>query len=172
MIWLVLHVERGVDRAVLLERQGHRLHHERHARKLDLLLLVVGGAFLSPLLQFGDVGVVEVGELRDRLHRLDHVGRDRLANPRKLFALDRPVADRARSPLRRAGRACAPDRFACRTAAITSSRVMRPPPPLPLTRARSTPSSRASRRTSGPAGAGTFSGGCFGIGGLQSTGSG
>ena len=38
-----------------------------------------------------------------------------------------------------------------RTAALTSSSVIRPPGPLPLTAARSTASSRASRRVAGPA---------------------
>jgi len=42
--------------------------------------------------------------------------------------------------------------LACRTAAITSSRTIRPAGPVPFTRPRSTPNSRARRRTAGPAG--------------------
>ena len=46
-----------------------------------------------------------------------------------------------------------PDDSAVRTCDCTSSTLMRPPGPLPFTRAMSTPSSRASRRTDGAAGA-------------------
>ena len=42
--------------------------------------------------------------------------------------------------------------FASRTTLKMSSRVIRPSSPVPLTRFRSTPTSRAKRRTAGPAG--------------------
>ena len=41
--------------------------------------------------------------------------------------------------------------ISCLTCALTSSAVIRPLSPVPVTRARSTPSSRANRRTEGPA---------------------
>ena len=120
-------------------------------------------------LQLGHVGVVEVGDVRDRAGRLDHLGGDRAADLRHPLAADRAVGVRrpirpAARPARgcRAGREC--PRSALRSgdgssagrsfwaaAARTSSTVTRPPLPLPATLARSTPNSRASRRASGPA---------------------
>ena len=52
-----------------------------------------------------------------------------------------------------AGAACPTAALAWRTALMTSSRVMRPSGPVPRTRDKSTPNSRANRRTAGPAGA-------------------
>ena len=139
-----------------LERRGDRLDQKRHRRELDAAVGVVGLALLAHVFELGDVGVVEVRELRNRRVRLDHVAGDRLPHPRHLFdphAAEVVGVGRAgrRDAARRAWRRLARSfrgRERC-----TSSAVMRPPSPVGRTRRRSTPSCRASRRTAGPAAA-------------------
>ena len=63
---LVLHVDRGVHQRMQLERLGHGLHHEGHHRELDFGADVVGQPALANPLQLGDVGVVEIGDVRNR----------------------------------------------------------------------------------------------------------
>ena len=55
------HVERSVQRRMLLERQRDGFHHEHQRRELDVRAGVVGDASFANPLQLGDVGVVEIG---------------------------------------------------------------------------------------------------------------
>ncbi len=84
------HVERGVEQRILLEGQGDRLHHEDERGELDVRAGVVGDAPFANSLEFGDVGVVEIRQMRNREGRADHVGRDRLAHLGERLAADRP----------------------------------------------------------------------------------
>ena len=85
MICCSIHVDRGVDDRVPLEGRGGRLDHERHRRELDAAVVVVAFAFVPHVLEFGDVDIVEIRELRDRRVRLDHVAGDGLPHPRHLL---------------------------------------------------------------------------------------
>ena len=90
---------------MLLQGLGHGFHHEHHRRQLDVRAGIVGHARLADPLQLGDVGVVEIGEMRDGERRADHVGRDGLADFRHRLAADRaPSVALARRGRRRAGR--------------------------------------------------------------------
>ena len=79
---VVFHVDRSVDQRMQLERLGDGLHHEGHHRQLDVGADVIGQAPLANPLQLGDVGVVEIRDVRNRRCRAGHVDRDRLANGR------------------------------------------------------------------------------------------
>ena len=115
-------------------------------------------------LELGDVGLVVLGDVRDHHPVAGEVRAGDLPDPRQRLRLDRAelrevdrrprqqveraAADAARRCAGRAGRA---PRSACLTKLCTSSWRMRPFGPVPATRARSTPSSRAKRRTDGEA---------------------
>ena len=119
-------------------------------------------------LEVGDVGLVVGRDVRDHDPVAMQVGGRDLLDARQVLALDR--AELGEVDLRpgqqvEAAAAAGAGRLAARCAALrgagaappplanasTSSRTMRPCSPVPLTLPRSTPSSRASLRTAGPA---------------------
>ena len=147
-----------------------RLDQEREHRHLDarLLVLLVGGD--AERLEVGDVGVVVVGDVRDQHPVAMQVGAADLLDARQVLALDRaelgevdlrPGQQAGERAAGRARRPPAPSRPApgsavlpaitALTKACTSSWVMRPFGPLPLTSSSGTPSSRASLRIVGEA---------------------
>ena len=156
-----LGVDGRVDLRVDLERLDRRLGDERQvgqARALPLLEVVLG---LGP--DPGDRGEVDLdgrGQLGGDLQRLDHPLGDGLAQPGHLLggaaqgAGSPPAAAAAAGAaagwrLRAAERA--PRRPSCASSAAASTSCLRtrPPTPVPVTEARSTPCSLASLRTSG-----------------------
>jgi hypothetical protein len=156
-------VEAGVELGELLQRRHRRLHHERQHADLDARLLELLVHLHAELLEVGDVGLVVGRHVRDHDPVAMQVGGRDLLDARQLLALDRAelgevdlrprqqveaTADAARQrPCGGADGDGAPP-FAN---ASTSPRTMRPCSPVPLTLPRSTPSSRASLRTAGPA---------------------
>ena len=155
-------VEAGVELGELLQRRDRRLHHERQHADLDAALLQLLVHLHAELLEVGDVGLVVRRDVRDDDPVAMQVGRRDLLDARQLLALDRAelrevdlrprqqieAAAAAGAAAFAAGAAAAPPLLAN---ASTSARTMRPWSPLPLTLPRSTPSSRASLRTAGPA---------------------
>ena len=136
-----------------LQRRGDRLDQKRHRRELDAAGGVVVLALLAHVFELGDVGVVEVRELRDRRVREDHVAGDGLPHPRHLLDADHAVivgvglAGR-RDAARRAG-----GHLFVRLADERLHIVGRDAAAVArwAARRRSTPNCRASRRTAGPA---------------------
>ena len=86
---LVLVIERGVEPRVPLQGQGDRLEDRRHHGQLQALAQELGRDVFTQVFQVGYVGIVEVGHVRDRGNRLDHLGRNRPPNPRHPLATDR-----------------------------------------------------------------------------------
>ncbi len=145
----------------LQQRAHHGAQHEGERRQLDALR---GGAILelgARGFQLGDVGLVELRDVRkidparlqarpgnalDAAQRLDFDGTEL----REIGHLDaRQTAGRGGARPAAAPAAMPPPASRLFTNALTSSSTMRPLRPVPRTRARSTPSSRAKRRTPG-----------------------
>ena len=114
---------------------------------------------LAQLLERGDVGLVVLGDVRDDVPGVAEMLGGLAADVAERLALDlAPLREIGKRLLLRgrAGRRAAADRpptpAPARTNPWTSSTVMRPPGPVPVTWRMSTPSSRAMRRTDGAAG--------------------
>ena len=87
----VLAVERAVHRRVLLQRRDHRLHDEGQRRHLDAALGVLLVDVRAELLELGDVGLVELSDVRDH-HPVARQTRARqLLDARERLGLDRAV---------------------------------------------------------------------------------
>ena len=141
---------------VLLQRRDHGLDQEHQRRDLDVLVLFA--ELLAEGLHLGDVGLVELRDVRDHRPVAREVGAGHLVDPRARLAprprrtwRSRPAATasaagrRHRPPAAaRAAGERAPSRRPARRAL-----TMRPPRSLPRTCVRSTPSSRANTRTAG-----------------------
>ena len=146
---------------ILPQRGDAGLDHEGEHRQLEALLLGLDGLRLAEGLEVGDVGLVELRDVRDRDPVAVQVGPGELLDARQRLRLDRaelgevdlrprrqverqraalPALDRGRGAFLTARPLTKPCTSACR---------MRPFGPLPCTRARSTPSSRANLRTEG-----------------------
>ena len=153
-----------------------RLDQEREHRELDARLLVFLVERDAQRFEVGDVGIVELRDVRDHHPVAREVGAGDLPDARQRLGFDRaelrevrPAATAAgRAPPARAAAWRAPDARARASARFTNaarpSCEMRPFGPLPVTCARSTPSSRANLRTEGDA--------CAACPGLSATGAG
>ena len=65
---------------MLLQGQGNRFQHKSERGQLDAGAGIGGGTFFAKAFELGDVGIVEIGEMRNRGCRADHVGRNRFAD--------------------------------------------------------------------------------------------
>ena len=132
-----------VDLREVGDRLDQRLHQERQQGQLRAVAACPGVERRAQLLERGDVDLLDIGEVRDAALRLRHLLGDAPAQADDLDRLDRWCW----RPGRRLRAAPAPPR----RKASRSSWVMRPAGPLPRTWRRSTPASRARRRTAGEA---------------------
>ncbi len=155
------HVDRRVELREALQRRGHDLQGDRRHRELAAGGFRPLGEARTQLLEVRDVGLVALRDVRHREPRPAPGARRSCVAPRaSACARSRPTSRNPAAlpaPGRRARAAVArgpPEDMTFFTWALTSSAEMRPPGPVPATWLTSTPSSRATRRTDGAAGAG------------------
>ena len=155
--------QRGVEVGKLLQRATRGLDQEREHRHLDAALLVLLVERDAQRLELGDVGFVELRDVRDHHPVAREVGAGDLPDARQRLRLDRPeLREVDLRPRQEVERAAAGDaarghggaRAGHAPASRTPARLPAgcgPSARCPLTRARSTPSSRANLRTDGDA---------------------
>ncbi len=61
---LIIHVQRGVDHGMMLQRRGHRLHQERQCCQLNASSSVVIFARLPKSLKLGHVRIIKIDDAR------------------------------------------------------------------------------------------------------------
>ena len=142
---VVVVVVMGVDLREFGDRLDDGEHEERQQGELRPLFGRARVEGSAQFLERGDVDLLDIREMRDPARRLGHVLGDAPAKAGDLDRLDRSCWAPVTLLLRRRRRRAGDDRRrdpAC---------VMRPAGPEPRTNRRSTPASRAFRRTAGEA---------------------